>query len=66
MYKLHVITHASLLENSPLSSLPLVMTSVLEKILLPGDCVGTARGLMLERLQEILLMISISMSFILY
>ena len=44
----------SLVEKSPLSSLPLVVTSVLDEIQWFDDCVDIAISRMLELLQELL------------
>ena len=44
----------SLVEKSPLSSLPLVVTSVLDEIQWFDDCVDIASSRMLELLQELL------------
>ena len=43
----------SLVENSPLYSLPLIVTSVQQEIQSFGDHVNTARGRTLERLEEL-------------
>ena len=59
-------THAILVKNSLLSSLPLVVTSVLEEIQSSRNHVDTARGQTLEWLQEIVRMIPIGMNFIIY
>ena len=53
-------------ENSTLSSLPLVVTSILEEIQSFSDCVDPARGQTLERLEELLQMILESIKSILY
>ena len=53
-------------DNSLLSSLLLVVTNILKEIQLSSDSVDTARGWLLERLEELLQMIRVSMNFILY
>ena len=58
--------HASLVENSLLSSLPLVVTSVLEEIQLSSNRVDTSRGRTLEQLGDVFQMIPISINFIIY
>ena len=42
------------MENSPLSSIHLAMTSVQEEIQLSKDCMDTARGRMPKQLEELL------------
>ena len=54
------------MENSPLSSLPLVVTSVLEEIQSSSNRVDTIRGRTHERLEQLLQMIHVSINFIKY
>ena len=56
----------SLVENSLLFSLHLVMASVLEEIQSSNVRVDTTRGQTLEGLEELLQMIPTSINFILY
>ena len=59
-------THVILMENSPLSSLALIVTSVEEEILLSNNRVDISRGWTLKQFQELIQMIHISMKFVLY
>ena len=54
------------MENSPLSSLHLVMTSVLDEIQSSNIRVDITRGRRFERLEEVLQMIPVSIKFIPY
>ena len=56
----------SLVKDSPLSSLPFMMMCFLEEIQSSNNYVDIFSGRMLERVQELLQMISVSMNFILY
>ena len=56
----------SLVENSHLSFLPLIVMSVLEEIQSSNNCMDTGRGQVLEWLEELLYMIPVCMNFILY
>ena len=51
--------HESLVGNTPLSSLPLVVTSVLEDIQLSNNHVDTTRSQTLEWLEELIQMIQV-------